>query len=101
MVDDGKPAIDQEDDRRRVLLRALALVPGYIAYRLQGDDRLTRGLLIGLGTVLILWGAIDLYWLTRRGLRRYFISDPGRARSFQYVLIVAGVALALVGVAFG
>ena len=101
MVDDDRPAIGREDDRRRVLLRALALVPGYVAYRLQGDDRLTRGLLIGAGTVLILWGAIDLYWLTRRGLRRYFISDPGRAGSFQYVLIVAGVVLALVGVAFG
>jgi hypothetical protein len=101
VVDDDRPAIDQHDDRRRVLLRALALVPGYIAYRLQGDDRLARGLLIGAGTVLILWGAIDLYWLTRRGLRRYFISDPGRARSFQYVLIVAGVVLGLAGVAFG
>ena len=96
MVDDDRPAVGQQDDRLRILLRALALVPGYIAYRLQGDDRLTRGLLIGAGIVLILWGAIDLYWLTRRGLRRYFISDPGRARSFQYVLIVAGIVLALV-----
>ena len=101
MVDDDRTVVDREDDRRRVLLRALALVPGYIVYRLQGDDRLTRGLLIGAGTVLILWGAIDLYWLTRRGLRRYFISDPGRARSFQYVLIVAGVVSAMVGVAVG
>ena len=98
MVGDDEPSAGEQDDRRRVLLRAAALVPGYIAYRLQGDDRLTRGLLIGAGTVLILWGAIDLYWLTQRGLHRYFISDPGRARSFQYVLIAAGVVLALVGV---
>jgi hypothetical protein len=100
VVDDEEPAIHQDDDRRRVILRAVALVPGYVIYRLQGDDRFTRGLLIGAGTVLILWGAIDLFWLTRGGLRRYFISDPGRARSFQYVLMVAGVVLALVGLVF-
>ena len=99
MADDDKPAAGEADDRRRVLLRAAALVPGYIAYRLQGDDQLTRGLLIGLGSMLMLWGAIDLYWLTRRGLLRYFISDPGRARSFQYVLMCAGAILVIVGLA--
>ena len=98
---DYEPPAGEQDDRRRVLLRAAALVPGYIAYRLQGDDRLTRGFLIGAGTVLILWGVIDLYWLTRRDLRRYFISDPGRARSFQFVLMVAGAILAMVGLVFG
>ena len=101
MVEDERPAAGEQDYRRRILLRAAALVPGYIVYRLQGDDRLTRGFLIGVGTVLILWGAIDLYWLTRRGLRRYFISDPGRARSFQYVLMASGAVLAIVGLAFG
>ncbi|MDQ5816466.1 MAG: hypothetical protein M3516_09275 [Actinomycetota bacterium] len=42
---------DAPDDRRRVLFRAAALIPGYIVYRLQGDDRLTRGLLMGAGVV--------------------------------------------------
>jgi hypothetical protein len=98
---DYEPPAGEQDDRRRVLLRAGALVPGYLAYRLQGDDRLLRGFLIGAGIVLILWGAIDLYCLTRRGLRRYFISDPGHARSFQYVLMVAGAILAIVGLALG
>nr|MBA2600824.1 hypothetical protein [Actinomycetota bacterium] len=56
---------------------------------------------MGAGVVLILWGATDAFFLARRNLSGYFIADRARARTFQYVLIVVGGAMALAGLVVG
>ena len=58
-------------ERYRRPARLVAIVIAYVVYRLPGDDRLTAGLLLGFGTLALLWTAVDALSLPETERPRY------------------------------